>query len=109
MNLGHALEVVLWGDARITARRAYEMGWVNRVVSPEKVMAEAMSWAERMLTLGPRCVRNLKEILYRSSTMQPEEAEVFYHAVEANLAGMEDTAEGSRAFIERRRPVFKNR
>jgi enoyl-CoA hydratase len=109
MNLGHALEVVLWGDARITARRAYEMGWVNRVVPPGKVMDEAMSWAERMLRLGPRCVRNLKEILYRSYTMTAEESEEFYHALEANLASMEDTEEGSRAFMEKRRPVFKNR
>jgi enoyl-CoA hydratase/carnithine racemase len=109
MNLGHALEVALWGDARITARRAYEMGWLNRVVAPEKVMPEAMSWAERMLSLGPRCVRNLKQILYRTFTMPAEEAEEFYHAVEASLAEMEDTAEGSRAFMERRRPVFKNR
>ena len=109
INLGHALEVVLWGDARITAQRAYEMGWVNRVVPQEKVMDEAMSWAERMLSLGPRCVRNLKEILYKSLYMAPEESEAFYHALEANLKGMEDTREGSRAFIERRKPIFRNK
>jgi enoyl-CoA hydratase len=106
INLGHALEVVLWGDARITAQRAYEMGWVNRVVPQEKVLDEAMSWAERMLSLGPQCVRNLKEILYKSLHMSPEEMENFYHALEANLTGMEDTLEGSRAFMERRRPIF---
>jgi enoyl-CoA hydratase/carnithine racemase len=107
--LAHALEVVLWGDARITAQRAYEMGWVNRVVPQEKVLEEAMKWAERVVTLGPRCVRNLKEILYRSYTMTPEEAEAFYHPLETNLKGMEDTLEGSRAFVEKRKPLFKNK
>jgi enoyl-CoA hydratase len=109
LQLAHALEVVLWGDARITAQRAYEMGWVNRVVPPEKVMEEALRWAERICYLGPRCVRNLKEILYRSYTMTPEEAEAFYHPLEANLTGMEDTEEGSRAFVEKRKPQFHNR
>lgn len=109
LHLGHALEIVLWGDARISAQRAYEMGWVNRVVPQEKVMDEAMSWAERMLSLGPRCVRNLKEILYRGFYMVPEEAEAFYQTLEANLEGMEDTIEGPKAFAERRKPIFRNR
>jgi enoyl-CoA hydratase/carnithine racemase len=109
LHLQHALEIVLWGDHRITAQRAYEMGWVNRVVPHEKVMDEAMRWAERMLSLGPRCVRNLKEILYRSHTMTPEEAEAFYHALEANLQHMDDTKEGAGAFVEKRNPIFHNR
>ena len=109
MHLQHALEVVLWGDRRITAQRAYEMGWVNRVVAHDKVMDEAMSWAERMLSLGPRCVRNLKEILYQSFYMVPEEAEAFYQALETNLEGMEDSVEGPKAFAEKRKPVFRNR
>ena len=109
LNLGHALEIVLWGDARISAQRAYEMGWVNRVVPQDKVMDEAMSWAERMLSLGPRCVRNLKEILYKGLYMSPEEAEKFYAALETNLEGMEDTVEGLKAFAERRKPNFRNR
>jgi 1,4-dihydroxy-2-naphthoyl-CoA synthase len=68
-----------------------------------------MSWAERMLFLGPRCVRNLKEILYKGLYMAPEEAEKFYAALETNLEGMEDTVEGLKAFAERRKPNFRNR
>ena len=43
LHLGHALEIALWGDRRITAQRGYEMGWINRVVSKERLMEEAMS------------------------------------------------------------------
>jgi len=109
LHLAHALEIALWGDRRITAQRAYEMGWVNRVVPKERLMDEAMEWAERMLYLGPRCVRNLKEIIYRGYYMTPLQGRAFAYALEANLAGMEDTKEGPRAFAEKRRPVFKNR
>lgn len=109
LSLAHALEIALWGDARITAQRGYEMGWINRVVPKEKLMEEAFSWAERMLHLGPRCVRNLKEIIYRGFYMPPSEGIAFAQALEQNLVGMEDTIEGPKSFAEKRKPVFKNR
>ena len=109
MHLQHALEVVLWGDRRITAQRAYEMGWVNRVVPKERLMDEAMEWAERILYLAPRDVRNLKEILYRGFYMSPMEGSAFAQALEQNLAGMEDSIEGTKAFTEKRKPQFKNK
>lgn len=109
INLGHALEVALWGDGRITAQRGYEMGWINRVVPQEKLMEEALSWAERILYLAPRCVRNLKEILYRCYYMPPSEGIPFAKALEQNLEGMEDSVEGRKAFAEKRKPEFKNK
>ncbi len=109
LSLGHALEIALWGDRRISAKRAYEIGWLNRVVPREKLMEEAMSWAERMLYLGPRSVRNIKEILYRCYYMPPEEGRRYAANLEKSVAGMEDTLEGPRAFAEKRSPEFKNR
>ena len=109
MHLQHALELVLWGDRRISAQRAYEMGWVNRVVPKEKLMDEAMEWAERVLYLAPRSMRNLKEIIYRGWSMDPATGRAFSKALEQNLVGMEDSIEGPTAFAEKRRPNFKNR
>lgn len=109
LSLGHALEIALWGDGRLTAQRGYEIGWINKVVPKDKLMEEALSWAERMLYLAPRCVRNLKEIIYRGFYMPPSEGIAFAQALEHNLAGMEDSIEGPQAFAEKRKPVFKNR
>lgn len=109
MTRSNALELVLWGDQRMSAQRMYEIGYVNRVVPIDKLMDEAMSWAERMLSLAPRCVRNLKEILYRGSDMPWQLALEFAKAMEQNLEGMEDSIEGPMAFIEKRRPNFKNK
>ncbi|MBI4641311.1 MAG: enoyl-CoA hydratase/isomerase family protein [Candidatus Tectomicrobia bacterium] len=109
IGLGHALEIVLWGDKRITAQRAYEIGFVNKVVSKEQLMDEAMSWAERMLELAPQAVRNFKEILYRGYHLTTEEGLALARHIERNLMGMEDSIEGPKAFSEKRKPVFKGR
>jgi enoyl-CoA hydratase/carnithine racemase len=108
IGLGHALELVLWGDRRISAQRAYEIGLVNQVVPPERLIETAMEWATRLLELAPRAVRNFKEILYKGTYMGPFEARRYASGLEQNLRGMQDSIEGPRAFAEKRKPVFTN-
>ena len=72
-------------------------------------MEEAMTWAERMLYLGPQAVRNIKELIYRGYYMTPKEGLAYAFALEKNLEGMEDTIEGPKAFAEKRKPQFKGR
>ena len=106
IGMSHALELVLWADKRVNAQRAYEMGFVNEVTPHDKLMDTAMSWAERMLDLAPRAVRNFKEILYKGSYMGPFEMRRFAGAIEYNLRGMNDSVEGPKAFSEKRKPIF---
>jgi enoyl-CoA hydratase/carnithine racemase len=108
IGLGHALELVLWGDRRISAQRAYEIGLVNQVVPAEQLMDTAMDWAVRLLDLAPRAIRNFKEILYKGTYLGPFEARRYASGLEQNLRGMQDSIEGPRAFAEKRRPVFRN-
>ena len=67
-----AAELLLWGRP-ITAQRAYEIGYVNKVVPKEQLMDEAMEWAEYMCTLGQPSVRAHKEMLYRGRDMSTGE------------------------------------
>ncbi len=85
------------------------MGWVNRAVPKDKLMEEAMSWAERMTNMAPQAVRNQKEIIYRSLHTPPEYRRAFAMAMDANLIGMEDTMEGIKAFREKKKPVYKGK
>ena len=109
MNMGHALEICIMGDRRVSAQRAYEMGFVNKVVAKEDLMDEAVDWARRICNLAPRSVRNFNQLINQCFTMTIPEAQAFASALEFNLRGMEDSLEGPKAFAEKRTPVFKGR
>jgi len=109
MHLGHALELALWGDKRIPAQRAYEMGFVNKLVPKENLMDEAMAWAERMLSMAPRAVRTIKKLLYQGFYVPPEQLYEFSFAMEEVMFKSEDAEEGRRAFREGRKPQFEDR
>ena len=106
IGLSSALELTLWGDTQWDAQRAYELGWAQRVVPDDQLMDTAMEYANRMLDMAPRAVRNNKQALYRGFNMPPEVASEWGNALEQNLAGMQDSIEGPTAFSEKRRPNF---
>jgi enoyl-CoA hydratase/carnithine racemase len=109
VGLGHALEIAMWGDRRISAERAYQMGFVNQVVPDTEVVNEAMDWARRVCRLGPRSVAVIKESLYRGWGAPTEAGSDLARSLGLSLAGMSDTKEGPRAFLERRAPRYQNR
>jgi enoyl-CoA hydratase/carnithine racemase len=106
MTLGAAIELALWADTQYTAQRCYEIGWAQRVVPASALMPTALEYASRMLTMAPRAVRNIKQMLYRGAYLEPMEAFRVGAWLEQNLAGMDDSAEGPRAFAEKRDPEF---
>jgi 2-(1,2-epoxy-1,2-dihydrophenyl)acetyl-CoA isomerase len=103
-----AKELVYFGDD-VPAAEALALGLVNRVVPDDGLEKAAREWAER-LAAGPTRMYGLtKNLLNRAlesdrATAFREEAD----AVELNMA-TEDSAEGLRAFQERRPPEFKGR
>ena len=108
MHQGHVLEVCILGDRRISAQRAYEMGFVNKVVTKEQLMDEAIDWARTICNMAPRSVSNFNQLVHTCFNMSIPETQAFASALEYNVRGMEDSLEGVRAFNEKRRPVFKN-
>jgi enoyl-CoA hydratase/carnithine racemase len=106
MPMGAALELCLWGDTQYDARRCYEIGWAQRVTPSADLMTEAMGFAQRMLDMAPREVRNVKQMLYRGFNMNPMDSLTFGGWLEQNLRGMQDSIEGPKAFAEKRRPNF---
>ena len=106
LSLGNALELALWGDTQWTAQRAYEAGWVQRVVPPEQLMDCAMEYAMRAIDMAPQAVRNFKQAIYRGFYLPAELAKEMGSALDNSVEGMQDTVEGARAFAEKRKPNY---
>ncbi len=101
-----AMELLLTGRP-IDARRAYDIGLVNRVVPKDQLMDAAMELAEVICKNGPLAVRTAKEIAVRSLGLEP--GFVLEKALGARVLASEDAKEGPRAFAEKRKPNFTGR
>jgi enoyl-CoA hydratase len=101
-----AMELLLTGQP-IDARRAYEVGLVNRVVPGGELMDAALDLAERICKNGPLAVRTAKEIAVRALGLEP--GFVLEKSLGARVLASEDAKEGPRAFVEKRPPRFTGR
>lgn len=108
INLALAKELILTGSI-IDAARALELGLVSAVVPPAQLMPTAVSYAEKMLARGPLALRMAKLAL-NASSQAPEHAGLLIERMaQAICFGSEDKAEGTRAFLEKRKPEFRGR
>jgi enoyl-CoA hydratase len=100
------MECLLLGT-RIDAKRAYDIGLVNKVVPLEELMPAALQMAETICKNGPLAVRTAKEIAVRSLGLEP--GFVLEHLLFQRVMNSEDAKEGPRAYAEGREPQFKGR
>jgi len=109
IGIPHTLEVCLMADRRLSAQRAYEVGFVNKVVPKEELMDESVDWARTIINMAPRSIRNFHQMAYACWGMSQLDAQQFASALEYNLRGMDDSKEGPKAFAEKRPAQFHNR
>jgi enoyl-CoA hydratase len=103
-----AMELVTTAQP-ITAQRAYEIGFVNRVTPKERLMDEARAMAQHIIDNAPLSVRYFKELAYRGLDMsEPALAALTRHLYD-QLLRTEDSKEGPRAFAEKRKPQWQGR
>jgi enoyl-CoA hydratase len=105
--LGIALELTLTGEL-IDADRAYEIGLLNAVVAPDEVMPTALAFAERIAECAPLGLAASKELV-RLGVSDAARASARLEEWQAIVFQSEDAKEGARAFVEKRKPVWKGR
>lgn len=101
-----ALEWMLLGEP-ISAQRAYEVGFVNRVVAAQDLMTEALAMADILARSAPLVLKFLKQMARETQPKSPIEAMYMAQLKAEGVASSADAAEGLLAFKEKRRPQFK--
>jgi enoyl-CoA hydratase/carnithine racemase len=103
-----AMEIMLLG-AKVNARRAYDVGFVNRVVPDGQHEAEALAMANEMLDSAPLVIGALKRLASQVLPVGPVERMVGISRTLDRVRTSEDMQEGIRAHRERRKPDFRGR
>ena len=103
-----AMELCLTGR-RMSAAEAERSNLVSRVVSAAELLAEALAVADKIANLSQHAVMMIKEAINRGFATTLAEGARFERGQFYSLFATEDRKEGMAAFIEKRKPVFRNR
>jgi enoyl-CoA hydratase len=103
-----AKEIILTGRP-FSARDACEWGMVNRLCSPEKLLAEALETARRIADNAPISVRQAKHAIHYGLQMDLASGMMLEIEAYNRMVPTEDRREGIASFNEKRKPVFKGR
>jgi enoyl-CoA hydratase len=102
---GRALEMLLAGDP-VTAAEAYRIGLVNAVVPQAELLNHSRAWLGKALANAPAALGLVMEAVDVGLNAGLEEGLRFEAAAFAVSAATEDAREGTKAFLEKRKPAF---
>jgi len=91
----------------VDARRAAEMGMINRVVADDQLMPEALGLATRLAAGPTAAIGRIKELLEQSATNDYNAQLDAEHKAQIQSGQTGDFREGVAAFLEKRPPGFK--
>lgn len=100
---------MLYTGERLSAQEVYRLGAVDSVVSPAELMPAARRLAEEIAEKSPIAIRLAKKGLNAVEFMDLKKGYEFEQTTTGELSGYEDSKEAARAFLEKRKPIFKNR
>jgi enoyl-CoA hydratase len=105
---GVALELLLTGN-QISAAEALRIGLVNCVVPAATLMDEARALAQTLAAKAPVAVRYILDAVSSGLDMSFADAQAYEATLFGLVSTTEDMREGTRAFLEKRKPTFTGR
>ncbi len=103
---GRAFDLMLTGRT-IGADEALQFGLINRIAAADELLSEATALANEIAALAPLAIRACLEAVIKGSELPLDEGFALEAKLFAGLFATEDVREGTRAFLEKRSPVFK--
>jgi len=108
VGTGKAMELILTG-VPVAADEAARIGLVNRVVSASSLAGEAKTWAAQLARNAPIATRFIIDAINKGVEMPFAAACLFEATLFGLVASTDDMREGTRAFLEKRKPQFTGR
>lgn len=107
IGLARATEIAMTGR-RVGAEEAQRIGLVHRVVAPEAVLPQAVGWAEQLAAGPTRAYAETRAILQRAASSTLGHSLSEEERVQGMLGREPAHLEGTRAFLEKRKPDFRD-
>jgi enoyl-CoA hydratase len=105
IGMGLAKELIMSG-AQISAQRAYEIGLVNKVFSPESLMDETTKFAKKLAGMPSFAIKMAKHSINFGYDLALDNANRLEVECCAQCFSTDDQKEGMKAFLEKRKPVY---
>lgn len=105
---GWAKRIILCGE-QVTADQALKIGLVEEVVSAGQALSGALSVAQKVENQSPSSVASCKQLIQQTRSSTREHGLVKEREYFLDLFDTKDQTEGVRAFLEKRKPCWKNR
>lgn len=103
-----ALELLLYGEL-IKAHVALDMGLINKVVPADDLQTETRRWAAVLAAKSPIAVQIAKSAFYAAADLEYDKAFAHMNEAFARLCSTADAKEGVSAFLEKRKPQWKEK
>jgi enoyl-CoA hydratase len=108
INSGRAMEYILTADM-ISADEAYRIGLVNKIYPQSELLDKATEMAKKITGKGQQAIRLAMKAVKAVDEMSLKEGQNLEASLFALCCGTEDFKEGTSAFLEKRKPEFKNK
>ncbi|MEU5839814.1 enoyl-CoA hydratase/isomerase family protein [Streptomyces diacarni] len=106
IGMGRAIDMMLTGR-RVDARTALTAGLVTEVTDPESLMDAAHRIAQRIRAKGPLAIRLVKSVVNHGMDASMETGLLLETLAQSLLYSTDEKAEGTQAFIDKRKPDFR--
>jgi enoyl-CoA hydratase/carnithine racemase len=100
---------LIWTGDMIDAEEAGRIGLVTMVVPHEELEMATGELAEKIAKAAPLVIRRTKRAIYEGLQMNLESHMAYIQPLTREIHQSEDFKEGTRAFLEKREPVFKGK